>query len=146
MLWLSMYVSNARINPAKRSGSSHVTNIGITSPHREGKQKKSAFPLVGEATATILVTPTGCAWHRQYCTTLVLFCQVFIKQNSENPFCICRKDFRSFYGKGIDKTRKTVYNNGVGVTGNGCFPSILKNNRFSLVGRGGYFFLLWLSM
>lgn len=40
MLWLSMYVSNARINPAKRSSSSHVTNIGITSPRREGKQQK----------------------------------------------------------------------------------------------------------
>ena len=48
-----MYVSNARITPTKRNSNSHVTNISITSPHREGKTKRFAFPNVREATATV---------------------------------------------------------------------------------------------
>ena len=56
MLWLSMYVSNARITPTKRNSNSHVTNISITSPL--GKAKKICVPEVREATATVMV-PMG---------------------------------------------------------------------------------------
>ncbi len=49
--------------PAKRNSISHITNIRITSPRREGK-KRSRFPERREAVAIRLVEPSLISEHR----------------------------------------------------------------------------------
>ena len=46
--------------------------------------------------------------------------------------------------KGIDKSIRMWYNKGVGVTGNGCFPLVIKKIT-AMLEQGGYLFLLLLS-